>query len=261
MAVYVISDLHLSKSVPGKSMEAFGQNWQDYQERLEKAWMRLVGPGDTVIIPGDLSWALNLDEALEDFRFLDRLPGRKLIGKGNHDFFWTSLTKMNRFFSENGLESLQILYNGAKAFEEEGFIACGTRGWFSEGVRHTAVNTGADDEKIFRRELIRLRMSLDEARRLQDGTGFPIYAFLHFPPVFRDMTQPEVLTLLEEYGVKRCYYGHMHGVYDVPLHTRSGNLDLFFVAADYLGFIPYPVSCPEQGKKLENPDMEPERSG
>lgn len=243
MSVYVISDLHLSKSVPGKSMEAFGRGWQDYQQRLETAWRRLVAPEDTVIVPGDISWALNLEEALEDFRFLDGLPGEKLLGKGNHDFFWTSVTKMNRFFAENGLSSLRILYNGARAFPKDGFIACGTRGWFSEGIRHANANPGADDEKIFRRELIRLRMSLEEARRLQERDPLPVYAFLHFPPAFSGTVQTEVLELLGSYGVSRAYYGHMHGVYDVPMHTKAGGIDLYFVAADYLNFVPFPVSA------------------
>ena len=242
MSVFTIADLHLStNAATDKSMEVFGKRWTDYVQKLEKNWRAVVSDGDTVIIPGDISWALKLDEARCDLEFLNSLPGKKLIGKGNHDFWWATSKKMQAFFDECGFDTISILYNNAYIVENG--IVCGTRGWFLEEGHQVAVGE-VDYQKIVNRELIRLRLSLDAAKKLQAGqlllTGaeLPITVFLHFPPVWLDFVCREFVDALHEYGVKSCYFGHIHGGYNVPRTFEFEDIAFSLVSSDFLNFSP-----------------------
>lgn len=242
MSVFVIADLHLS-SDGKKSMEKFGSRWKDYMKKLEKNWNAVVRPEDTVIVPGDISWALKLEESEADLRFLDSLHGQKLIGKGNHDFWWSTAAKMHAFFEKHDLRTLRMLYNNA--YLVEGQIVCGTRGWFVEEAQQNTVGT-VDYEKIVNREVIRLRMSLDEAVKLrrESGEELPILVFLHFPPVWGGFVCKEIVDVLREYGIKCCYFGHIHSAYTAPRTVRFEGIDFVLCAADHLDFVPLVVPSP-----------------
>ncbi|MBQ5834302.1 MAG: metallophosphoesterase [Clostridia bacterium] len=242
MSLYVMADLHLS-SDGSKSMAVFGARWTDYMEKIRKNWNAVVTEEDTVIVPGDISWALKLEDALEDFRFLESLPGKKLIGKGNHDFWWSTLSKMNAFLEQNEMHSIRFLYNNAYALED--FIVCGTRGWFLEESQQNTVGE-VDYSRIVDREVIRLRLSLDEAVKLQKeqealGKSLPILVFLHFPPVWNGFVCQEILDILRAYRVKTCYFGHIHGAYYPPRMTEHEGLELVLTSADFLHFSPMPI--------------------
>lgn len=239
MSLFVLADLHLS-SDGSKSMEVFGPRWKDYQTKIEKNWRAVINPEDTVIIPGDISWSLKLEDTLEDFRFLDSLPGTKLIGKGNHDFWWATLSKMQAFFDQNKFETLKILYNNA--YRTEDCIVCGTRGWFVEENQQNTVGE-VDYSRIVNREVVRLRLSLEEARKLQEQEAdrLPILVFLHFPPVWNGFICREIVDLLKEYEIKSCYFGHIHGAYYAKRTQEFEGIDFTLCAADYLNFAPMPV--------------------
>lgn len=242
MAVYVMSDLHLSTNrKTNKSMEVFGARWKNYLDRIERNWRHLVLPTDTVIVPGDISWAMTLDEAVDDFAYLDSLPGTKIISKGNHDYWWATQSKASAFFEKNGYHTIKLLHNNA--YEVEDFIICGSRGWFSDENLGN-VPRGTDYQKIVSREAIRLRISLTEAKKREEesGTKKEKLVFLHFPPVFREFCCEEILAVLREFEVRRCFYGHIHGIYDVPRTFTHENIAFTMVSADYLDFIPLHIA-------------------
>lgn len=239
MSVFVIADLHLSTENASKSMEIFGNRWADYQKRIENNWNKLVGENDTVIIPGDISWSLKLEEAVPDLRFLDSLSGKKIIMKGNHDFWWTSLKKMNELFERQGFESISVLNNNAIVVEN--YIVTGSRGWFVDESTQSK-NVAADFEKINNREAIRLKMGLDAALKLkEEHPDKEIIAFFHFPPVWNGFKNDRFLELLGQYGVKRCYFGHIHGNYSVSSNIRVDETQMWLISADFLNFIPFHV--------------------
>ena len=223
MALYAIGDLHLSLSV-NKSMEVFGPAWENYHARIEEA-LEVLTEDDTLILAGDTSWGMNLAEAEADFRFLDRFPGKKYLLKGNHDYWWTTAAKFRRFCEEKGIKSLELLHNNCAFYGD--YALCGTRGWFLEEEQkpHNA--------KVLAREVLRLETSLQAAGEK------PILCFLHYPPIYQGYECPEILRLLKEYGVKACYYGHLHGASHRRAieGTRSGTL-FSLVAGDFLGFVP-----------------------
>lgn len=196
MSLYVISDPHLSLTTD-KSMTVFS-GWDDYVMRLEKQWQQLITPEDTVVLAGDISWAMTLDDALEDFRFLHALPGRKLLFKGNHDYWWCTRRKMDVFFEENNLTSLTVVHNDAVAVDGR-FAVCGSRGWFYDDAE--------DNVKILRREAERLRTSIRAAKQM----GLEPVVFLHYPPLFDGRVCEELTDVLKAEGIRRCYYGHVHG--------------------------------------------------
>ncbi len=239
MSLYVMADLHLS-SDRSKSMDIFGPRWHGYMEKIEKNWRAVVTDEDTVIIPGDISWSLKLEDSLADFRFLDSLPGKKLIGKGNHDFWWSTQSKLRAFWEEHGITSVDILYNNAHLFDD--CIVAGTRGWFVEEGQQKTVGD-VEYAKIVNREVIRLRMSLEEAKKLRETANaeLPILVFLHFPPVWNGFVCREIVDVLKEFGVKTCYFGHIHGAYYVPRTTEFEGIELVLCAADFLNFSPMPV--------------------
>ena len=251
MAIFTLAVLHLSTNTKtDKSMEKFGVRWTNYRARLEANWHRVVSDEDYVICPGDISWATTLEESVSDFAFLDSLPGKKLIGKGNHDFWWNTAAKMNRFFCEHGFTSLSILYNNAYLLP--GAVVCGTRGWFSDKKIQNTVGE-VDFDKMVARETGRLRLSLDAAKQLQNahaaesGKKLPICAFLHFPPVWMEFVSVPFLELLREYDVRVCAFGHIHNVTVLPPEvTAAAPPQFLFCAADYLEFLPKLIALPPQ---------------
>ena len=241
MSLYAISDLHLSTNEnTGKSMEVFGARWKDYVQKLERNWRAVISDDDVVVIPGDVSWAMTTDEARHDFRFIESLPGKKIIGKGNHDFWWSTLTKMNSFFEENEIKSVTLLHNNA--FEVEDFIICGTRGWFNdESQQNTVGGTAVDYQKIVNREKARLKMSLDAGKALFEATGKEMLVFMHFPPVYGEFLCRELIDVLKEYNIKRCFFGHIHGNYYMNRRTEFEGIELIMIASDYLNFAPMTI--------------------
>ena len=234
MALYVIADLHLSCAAEtDKSMEVFGDRWANYTERLYRNWTHLVAPEDTVIVPGDISWALTLPEARKDLAFIDRLPGKKILMKGNHDFWWSSMKKLESFCEENGFSTLSFLYHDA--CRVEGKIVAGTRGWL------WAENTEKADpegQKILAREALRLEMSLAAARRLREETpDCEVIAFFHYPPVWHGAVGPALTEPLRREGIRRCYFGHIHGVAGARRITED-SITYCLTSADALDFTP-----------------------
>ena len=224
MALYALGDLHLSLN-SNKSMEIFGDGWQDYVLRLKEAFSAL-GPEDVTVLCGDLSWGMSLEESLEDFRFIDALPGKKYLLKGNHDYWWNTAAKMERFFREHELTTMEILHNNCKFYGE--LALCGTRGWFYELDNH-----GTHDEKVLLREIGRLESSLKAAGEHEK------LVFLHYPPLYQGYRCPEILRLLKEYGVKLCCYGHLHGAsHRWAIEGMWDGTEFSLVSADYLKFVP-----------------------
>ena len=227
MALYTIGDLHLCLGAP-KPMDVFGGAWVGYMQKLFDG-ISVIQPDDTTVLLGDLSWALDMNSAKEDFAWIDRIPGRKIILKGNHDYWWSTATKFYNFCQENQFSNQFILNNNH--YEYDGFAICGTRGWFFEEER-----SGAHDEKVFKRELIRLEASLQSAGDL------PKIVFLHYPPRYKGYECPEILELLKAYGVRKCYYGHLHGAsHGLAIEGLWDGIDFKLVAADRLNFQPYRV--------------------
>lgn len=238
MAVFAISDLHLSTANMQKSMDVFGQRWSSYTERLEKNWRAIVGDDDTVIIPGDLSWELTLDGASSDFHFIERLPGKKIIGKGNHDFWWSTVKKTTDFFERESIHSISLLHNNA--YELEDFIIAGTRGWYQDEHSEN-MPADTDFEKLIAREAQRLKTSLDAALSLQKASekDKEILVFLHFPVLWNGKVCKPLLEILENYHVERCYFGHIHANYSqsrVVYYEDKIRFEL--ISSDFLEFVP-----------------------
>ncbi len=244
MSVFAISDLHLSTfDKTNKSMEVFGQRWQDYMKRLKTNWTHLVGEDDTVIIPGDISWALSLEEAESDLKFIDSLPGKKILGKGNHDFWWCTMKKHSEFFERHGIKTISFLLNNA--FMLDSFIAAGTRGWYSDEDNQLSQNK-AEFEKVIRRENGRLETSLAAAKKLKESAPEKeIIVFMHFPPYWNEKESDGIFDILEKYGIKKVYYGHIHGNYTMEPKFSHKGIEFEIISADYLKFIPKII-------KLEN---------
>ncbi len=229
MALYAIADLHLSFGTD-KPMDVF-RGWENYTQRLEKHWRELVGPEDTVVIAGDISWGMNLSEAKADFAFLQGLPGRKLLLKGNHDYWWTTRRKMEAFFEENGFDTLRIVHNDAAAVDDT-FAVCGTRGWFYDAEADV-------DKKIVNREVGRLHASIGAAK----ATGLRPVVFLHYPPVYAGAVCEEMMQALWDEGISRCYYGHIHGAgIKRALNGVYEGMELRLISGDSLGFCPVLVT-------------------
>ena len=221
MSLFAISDLHLSLGVD-KPMDVF-RGWENYVARKEENWTRLVSPEDTVVLAGDLSWGLDLSETVEDFRWIDRMPGQKILLKGNHDLWFSTKTKVERFFAENNFSTLHILFNNAYRYGD--YVLCGTRGWMNDQT----------DKKVLNRECGRLRLSLEEGRKLG---GEPI-VFLHYPPVYGSGDCPEILEVLHAYDVKQVYYGHIHGnSAGYAINGVREGIDFRLLSCDFLQFTP-----------------------
>ena len=224
MALYAIGDTHLSLR-SDKPMDVFGGGWEGYVDKLREGFAP-VEDSDTVVLCGDLSWGMSLEEARDDFAFLNsELPGEKWLLKGNHDYWWTTASKMNAFFAANGFTRLHILHNNCALYGDTAL--CGTRGWFYEEDR------GEHSAKIFNRELIRLEASLKAAGEREK------ICFLHYPPLYRGYRCQEIIDLLERYQVRVCCYGHLHGAsHRLAIEGVQGNVDYRLVSADFVGFRP-----------------------
>lgn len=224
MSLYAIGDLHLSLGTD-KPMDVFGGRWENYVEKIKEGFS-VLNDDDLTVICGDISWGMSMDETLEDFKFIDRLPGKKIILKGNHDYWWTTATKAKKFFAENDITTIDILHNNC--FKYENIALCGTRGWFyeeSKGNEH--------DKKVMNREIMRLDASLKTA-----GEGEK-YVFMHYPPKYCNYECPEILELLRKYDVRRCIYGHIHGSgCAFAFNGMYGNAKFDLVSADYIQFEP-----------------------
>ena len=229
MALYVIADLHLSLGAD-KPMDVF-PGWKDYVQRLEKNWTALVKPEDTVVVAGDISWAMRLEEAAADFAFLNGLPGQKLLLKGNHDYWWSTRSKIDAFFQEQGFSTLHILHNCA--YRVGDVAVCGTRGWLYNSET-------AEDKKIVAREAGRLLASLAEGEKLG---GEPM-VFLHYPPVYDSMECGGILDILEERRISHCYFGHIHGQYAArkALVGEYRGVRMHLISCDFVNFTPVLVA-------------------
>ncbi len=225
MALYAIGDLHLSFGV-NKPMDIFGGAWNGYVEKLREG-LKVIGPEDTTVLLGDLTWGIDMEQAKQDFAFINAIPGRKLIIKGNHDYWWTTATKFYKFCEENGFSDMFILNNNAYEYEE--LALCGTRGWFFE----ENAAEGSHNDKVFKRELIRLETSLKAA-----GDKIKI-CFLHYPPRYRGYECPEILQLLKKYDVRLCCYGHLHAEsHKLAIEGLHDGVEFRLCAADYINFTP-----------------------
>lgn len=222
MSLFAIADTHFSFGTD-KPMDSF-PGWNDYVSRIENNWNKIVTDDDTVVIAGDISWAMNFDELYADFGFINRLKGDKIIIKGNHDYWWNTASKMNKFIQDNGFDTIKILHNNS--YTVDGISVCGSRGWMFESSEE-------HDEKILSREVNRLKMSLDSAE--SDN----IVVFLHYPPVTTKQNCDEILTLLKEYGIKKCYYGHLHGMSaKFAVDDTIDDIAFKLISCDKLGFMP-----------------------
>ena len=227
MALYAIGDLHLCLGAE-KPMDIFGGAWIGYMDKLKEG-VSVIRPEDTTILLGDLSWALSLEDSKADFAWINEIPGRKIILKGNHDYWWSTASKFYKFCEENGFSDMFILNNNF--YEYEGYAICGTRGWFFEEER-----SGEHDEKVFRRELLRLEASLKAAGEL------PRIVFLHYPPRYKGYECQEILDILQRYDVRRCFYGHLHGAsHGLAQEGIWDGIEFKLVAADKLNFKPHLV--------------------
>ena len=226
MALYVLGDPHLSFRSQ-KPMDIFGGAWNGYVDKLRDG-LSVLREEDTIVLAGDISWGMSLEESTEDFAFLDAFPGRKLIVKGNHDYWWTTANKTYRFWEEHVFKTLNLLHNNC--YEYGGYALCGTRGWFLDADKN------GHTQKVFNRELLRLETSLKAAGEK------PKLVFLHYPPLYQGYSCPEILNLLEQYQVRACYYGHLHGgSHRLALEGMHGSVDYHLVAGDYLGFHPLKI--------------------
>lgn len=224
MSVYAIGDTHLSFSVD-KPMDIF-KGWDDYAQRLENNWQHLITNEDTVIINGDISWAMGLEQAEKDLQFLNNLNGTKIISKGNHDYWWNTITKMENFCKEKGFDTIKFLHNNAYKVGE--IVIAGTRGWFFDAEKDNV-------DKVMARECARLQRSIDEARKL----GGEIVVFLHYPPVSTVKVCEPIMNVLKENDIKRCYYGHLHGgAINGAVNEIYEGIKFQLVSADYLQFCP-----------------------
>ncbi|MBR2943484.1 MAG: metallophosphoesterase [Clostridia bacterium] len=234
MSLYVMADLHLSTTT-NKPMGIFGSRWTDHMEKIRKNWCAIVNEDDTVIVPGDISWAIDYNEAYNDFKFIDSLPGKKLLGKGNHDYWWGTMSKNRAFTKENGFETIDFLYNNA--YKVEDYIVCGTRGWYVDESLQNSTTNEPEYQKIVAREAQRLKMSLEEAIKLREDNE-KILVFFHFPPVFKSFVCDELVEILTQYEITNCYFGHIHGTYNVPRTFQYKGIDFTLISSDFLSFTP-----------------------
>lgn len=227
--IYTIGDLHLSFGVD-KPMDIFS-GWKNHTERLLENWNSKITDDDTVVLVGDHSWALKLEEAKKDLEFIDReLKGTKILSKGNHDLWWATMNKLTEFVSDNGFSTISFLFNNA--FLAEGISICGTRGWIRE-------NGEPADQKVLNREAGRLEMSLQAGAKL----GGELVAFIHYPPIYGTEENAPIIELLHKYGVRRCYYGHLHGgSIKGALNGERNGIYYKLVSADGVGFDPVKIN-------------------
>lgn len=224
MSIYAISDLHLSFNT-NKPMDIFG--WNNYEEKISQDWRTNVKEEDLVLLTGDFSWEMKLENTYKDFQFINNLPGKKLLLKGNHDLWWTTLKKMREFLKEKEFNNIDFIYNNS--YEFENYIIAGTRGW-------NLVSENIDDKKIKDRELLRLENSIIDGIQ-KYGEDKPIIVCMHYPPLLKDLKNNEFTKILEKYNVKYCLYGHLHGKSHINVFDGIyNNVNYKMVSCDYTGF-------------------------
>ena len=231
MSLFAIADLHLSLSV-NKPMDIFGERWSNHVEKLTKNWNETVSENDIVVIPGDISWAINFDEAKADFDYINKLNGTKIISKGNHDYWWETMSKLNKYVTENEYDNIFFLHNNS--YTSGSIAICGTRGWNLPVSQHFS----NEDEKIYAREIQRLDMSLTAADDAEEKI-----VFTHFPPICAGFVQNPFTDVLKKHNVKTCVYGHLHANSSKNALTGLiGNINYLLVSCDYLDFNPVKLS-------------------
>lgn len=223
MNLFALSDLHLSFGAE-KPMDIFG-GWANYTDRIKANWSRLVEEDDIVVIPGDISWAINFEEAKPDFQFINSLKGKKIILKGNHDYWWQTVKKINEFLNENKFDTISLVHNSCIPVGD--FAVCGTRGWLYDG-------SGEKDSKVIARECGRLKKSIEEALSLSKK---PI-VFLHYPPVYNNIVCREIFAIIKQYGITDVYYGHIHGAGLNNSQNEYDGVNLHLVSCDCVDFTP-----------------------
>ena len=206
-----------------KPMDTF-EGWSNYTQRLKENWNKIVDDKDYVVIAGDISWAMSFSELEADFDYINKLNGKKIILKGNHDYWWNTMSKMNKFIEEKGFDTISILHNSSYDFD--GFSVCGSRGWFFDSDEE-------HNEKVLNREVMRLKASIEAAKNEEK------IVFLHYPPVYENQNCKEILNLLKEKGIKKCYYGHLHGMAaKYAFDDNFEGIDFKLISADRLKFVP-----------------------
>ena len=236
MAVYVLSDLHLSFSSQ-KPMNKFGSRWTNHAEKIKLAWNHTVSDSDTVIICGDISWAMRLEEAKDDLLFLNLLKGKKILLRGNHDYWWSSLAAMKRFLADNLITDIEFLQNDALVCED--LILCGTRGWFCDSG---SAPEDTDFEKMEKREAARFELSLGKALELSKlHPEKEIVALTHFPPVFESYIFTELIDLMKKGNIKRCFYGHIHSGYGTSIKNIYDDIEFTLTSCDRINFTPLKI--------------------
>ncbi len=226
MSLYAISDLHLSFD-EDKPMDIFGDNWQKHQEKIKQNWLEAVEENDLVLLPGDFCWAMYLEDAYKAFEYLEKLPGKKLLLKGNHDYWWTTIKKMRNYLQENNFNSIDFIYNNS--YEFGNYIICGTRGW-------TISDTDSENKKILNREVQRLKLSLEYSKSNFNLDEKNIIVCMHYPPIKEDHIS-EFVDLMKQYNVKLCIYGHLHG--NAQKEVKEGlieQINFKMVSCDYTDF-------------------------
>lgn len=235
MGLFAIGDLHLSQSVD-KPMDVFGKRWENYTKRMIDNWNEKICDGDTVLIAGDVSWAMNLKELFNDFLLLDGLPGKKIMIKGNHDYWWETIGKLKKYKEENQFKTIDFLFNNS--FKVDDHIICGTRGW----ILPIDESFNGEDEKIYKRELGRLDLSIAHAKKHNHMEDMKLMVMLHYPPYDFSGKRTEFTDKIAEAGVQKCYFGHIHGeVCGNVFQGKIDGVDYELVSADYLQFSPRPV--------------------
>lgn len=237
MAIYALADLHLALSNPEKSMDVFGSRWEGYIDRVRDNWINTVTDADTVLIPGDISWATYIDKAEEDFRFISELPGQKLLSRGNHDFWWTTMKKMEDFFEAEGFANLQLVRTNV--VEADGCLISGTRGWMIESRDSIE---GSDNRKIYERERLRISMCVDKLNEADPDHARKHILMIHYPPITANREFTEFAQLISEGGVDICVYGHLHGkAHKKAFEGDFGGCRFICSSADYVGFCPVKI--------------------
>ena len=224
MALYAISDLHLSFSTD-KPMDIFGEKWAKHDVKIKENWLKMIKEEDTVLIAGDISWSMKAGDSLADLNWIDNLPGKKIISKGNHDYWWGSISKLNSMY-----ENTKFIQNNFFTYKE--YAICGTRGWICPNSEKFTEK----DKKIYDRELIRLRLSLDEAKK----NGYTKFIFMiHYPPTNDKFEESDFVKIFKEYNVEKVIYGHLHGpALSKVLDGEYDGIDYIMTSSDYLNFCP-----------------------
>ena len=233
MSIYAIGDLHLSFET-NKPMNVFGENWDNYEEKLQQSWNEIIKEDDTVLIPGDFSWATYLKDTLQDFQYLNNLTGKKVLLKGNHDYWWTTLKSMREFLNQNNFTNIDFIFNSSYECDEAMIV--GTRGW--------AFNETENSDKMLKREASRLELSIKDA--IQKSNNKKIICMMHYPPITKNMIEikqkSEYLEILKKYNITECIYGHLHGnSHNEAVEGNVDGINLKLVSSDYLEFKPIKI--------------------